>query len=45
MKYCDLGNYSVNKPPLKFSDIFSQRLGIGSQNFTRILHVPIYNRL
>jgi len=28
--------------PLKFSDIFSQRLGIFSPNFARLLQVPIY---
>ena len=32
----------VKKIPLKFSDIFPQRLGIFSPNFTRQLHVPIY---
>ena len=29
-------------PPLIFSDIFPERLGIFSPNFTHLLHVPIY---
>jgi len=28
--------------PLKFSDIFSQTVGIFSPNFTRLIYVPIY---
>ena len=32
-------------PPLTFSDIFPQRLGIFSPNFTRPSYVPIYARL
>jgi len=32
-------------PPLRFSDIFPQRLGICSPNFTCLLYVPIYARL
>jgi len=30
---------------LRFSDIFSKRLGIFSPNFTHLLHVPIFARL
>jgi len=39
--------YSVSQKnnPLRFSDIFPQRLGIFSPNFTHLLHVPIYARL
>jgi len=29
-------------PPLKFSDIFPNWLGIFSPNFMRLLYVPIY---
>jgi len=41
------GVYSVSQKsiPLRFSDIFPNRLGIFSPNFTRLLHVPIYVRL
>jgi len=34
--------YSVNQPPLSFSDIFSKLLGIFSQNFARLLYVHFY---
>ena len=33
---------SQKNPPMKCSDIFSQTVGIFSQNFTRLLYVPIY---
>ena len=39
-------NYSVSlKIPLRFSDIFPNRLGIFSPNFMRLLYVHIYARL
>ena len=42
-QYCQ---YSVSqKSSLRFSDIFPQRLGSFSPNYTRLLHVPIYGRL
>jgi len=40
-----LHSVSQKIPPLKISDIFPERLGIFSPNFTRILCVPIYARL
>jgi len=43
---CEQTMYSVSqKIPQRFSDIFPERLGIFSPNFTRLLHVPIYDRL
>ena len=36
---------SKKSPPLKFFDIFPERLEIFSSNFTCLLYVPVYARL